>query len=58
METDMEQVTTLNLEALKNELAEDESPLEFESQTLEASDALISGEEPAMQQFLSFKQIS
>ena len=52
METDMEPEVKLDPEALKNELAEDESPPEFEDQTSGASDALITGEEPAMHQFI------
>ena len=51
MKIDMEQEMTLDPEALKNELLEDESPHEFENQTLEASDAQITGEEPAIDQF-------
>ena len=48
---DMEQVVTFdkvhNTETLKNELAEDEPPA-FEDQSFEATDTLITGDEPAV----------
>ena len=47
-ESDLEQQVTLDPETLKNGLAEDEPPPEFEDQTLEASDALSLDEEPEM----------
>ena len=51
METDMEQGMTLDSDTLTNELAEHESPSEFENQMLEASDALITGEKPVTHPF-------
>ena len=50
MKTDMEHEVILDDKALQNESAEDDSPSEFEEQMVEASNALITGEEPAMHQ--------
>ena len=47
----MEQEVTLDPEALENELPEDKPSSEFEDQILEASDTLITAEEPATCQF-------
>ena len=47
----MEQEVTLDPEAMKNELAEDDPPPEFVNLTLEASDAVITGEEPVTHNF-------
>ena len=44
METDTDQEVTLDPEALKNELADDESFPEFKYQMLKASDVLITDE--------------
>ena len=54
IETNMEKEVTLDPEALKDELAKDDPPSEFEDQTLEASNALIIGEEPSMHHFDPF----
>ena len=56
MATDMEQVVTIEMkhdpETLKIELEEDKASPTFEDQTLEANDTIITGEEPAMHQFI------
>ena len=54
----MELEVTLDPEALKNDLTEDKPSNEFEDQTLEANDTLITDKEPAICHFLFLEPMS